>query len=70
METLKVDENLSADVTVLLQDDYSGLIVPRLDRHNKPHVFEVLARIIPKLGDEPLDGKLWIVNKHTIRIRG
>ena len=42
----------------------------RLERQDKPYVMEVFERLVPKFDDEPLAGKLWIVNEETIRIRG
>ena len=59
-----------ADIRAYPPSDYPGLIVLRLARQDKQHVLEVLARMIPILDEEKLDGKLWIVNDHTIRIRG
>ncbi len=42
----------------------------RLEHQDVPHLIEVLKRLIPRLNDEELVGKLWIVNERTIRIRG
>ena len=39
-------------------------------KHDRESILEVLTKLIPKLDDEPLTGKLWIVNRQTIRIRG
>ena len=59
-----------ADIRSYPPDAYFGIIVLRLDRQDKPHVLDILAKLIPKLNDEDLLGKLWIVNEQTIRIRG
>lgn len=67
MVTLDLD---FADIRAYPPENYFGLIVLRLDRQDKPHVLDVFARLVSKLDDEALAGKLWIVNEQTIRIRG
>lgn len=59
-----------ADIRVYRPEDYQGLIVLRLDRQDKPHVLEVFERVVERLQEEELAGKLWIVNERNIRIRG
>ena len=49
--------------------DYSGLVVLRLRRQDKPHVLEVVASLLPVLRAEPLAQRLWIVDEARIRIR-
>ena len=48
---------------------YAGIIVLRLQRQDKAHVVDVVARIVPQLDVEALRGTLWIVDEHRIRIR-
>ncbi len=59
-----------ADIRVYPPEDYSGIIVLRLDRQDKPHTMDVLEKLMSKLAEEELTGKLWIVTEETIRIRG
>jgi len=59
-----------ADIRVYPPEDYHGLIILRLDRQDKPHVLEILERVLEKLKEEKLAGMLWIVNERNIRIRG
>jgi len=59
-----------ADIRTYPPEDHFGLVVMRLDRQDKPHVLEVMSRLIPKLDEDELVGKLWIVTEKTIRIRG
>ena len=59
-----------ADIRSYPPEDYFGLVVLRLDHQDKVHVLETFTSLLPKLNDEPLVGKLWIVNERTIRIRG
>lgn len=47
----------------------TGLIVLRLNRQDKPHVLEVMSRLVPVLSTEPIAGNLWIVEEKRIRIR-
>ena len=49
--------------------DYFGLVVLRLERQDKPHILEVTAKLIARLVQEELVGKLWVVDEERIRIR-
>jgi predicted nuclease of predicted toxin-antitoxin system len=49
--------------------EYSGLLVLRLQRLDKPHVLAAFQRIMPLLETEPLERKLWIVDEHRVRLR-
>ncbi len=59
-----------ADIRVYPPRDYSGIVVLRLGRQDKPHTLEIVEQLIPKFGDEPLENHLWIVSETSIRIRG
>lgn len=58
-----------ADIRTYPPDEYSGLIVLRLSRQDKPHVVDVFRRTLKAFGNEPLEGRLWIVEEKRIRIR-
>lgn len=58
-----------ADLRTYPPERYSGLLVLRLRQQDKPHVIGVLRRLIPLLGQEPLEGRLWIVEEERVRIR-
>ena len=59
-----------ADIRTYSPSDYPGIIVLRLPRLDKPRVLSVLKRLLPLLEDEPLAGKLWIVEGTSVRVRG
>jgi predicted nuclease of predicted toxin-antitoxin system len=59
-----------ADIRAYPPNDYSGVIVLRLARLNKPRVLSVVRRLLPLLESEPLAGKLWIVEEGSVRVRG
>jgi len=59
-----------ADIRAYPPDEFAGLVVLRLERQDKPHVLNVLSRLIPQLNEDELRGKLWIVTERSIRIRG
>ena len=59
-----------ADIRAYPPAEFPGLIVLRLRQQDKLYVLDVLARLIPLLGQEPLDQHLWIVEEKRIRIRG
>jgi predicted nuclease of predicted toxin-antitoxin system len=58
-----------ADIRTYPPDEHPGLIVLRLIRQDKPHVVEVFRRTLKAIGQEPLEGRLWIVEEERIRIR-
>jgi predicted nuclease of predicted toxin-antitoxin system len=64
--TLDVD---FANVQAYPPRDYPGLVVLRLQRQDKPHVLAVVAAVVPLLGEETLEGRLWIVDESRLRIR-
>jgi predicted nuclease of predicted toxin-antitoxin system len=64
--TLDVD---FANVQAYPPRDYPGLVVLRLQRQDKPHVLAVVAAVVPLLGEETLEGRLWIVDESRVRIR-
>jgi predicted nuclease of predicted toxin-antitoxin system len=43
--------------------------VLRLNRQDKPHVLQVIARLIPVFAREEPKGHLWIVEEDQVRIR-
>ncbi len=49
--------------------DFSGIVVLRLTRQDTPHVLIVINRLREKFGQEPLIGRLWIVEEDRVRIR-
>lgn len=59
-----------ADIRTYPPQDYSGLIVLRLTWQSRRHVLAFLPRIQDLVGRERLDGKLWVVDEQSIRIRG
>lgn len=58
-----------ADIRAYPPAEFPGLIVLRVRQQDKPHVLDVLARLIQLLGQEPLDRHLWIVEETRVRIR-
>jgi predicted nuclease of predicted toxin-antitoxin system len=58
-----------ADIRAYPPASYSGLIVLRLQRQDKPHVLEVLERLVPMVASEPLVKRLWVVGERHVRIR-
>jgi predicted nuclease of predicted toxin-antitoxin system len=49
--------------------EFSGLIVLRITRQDKPHVLQVMDRVLGLFDTEILEGQLWIVDESKIRIR-
>ncbi len=58
-----------ADLRLYPPEKYSGLLVLRLGKQDKPHVLSVFRRILKVLSEESIMGHLWIVNETRIRIR-
>lgn len=66
---ITLDTNF-ADIRAYPLAHFPGLIVLRLHRQDKPHVLEVINRLLPLLSTEPLEHLLWIVEEDRVRIRG
>lgn len=47
----------------------AGIVVLRLVRQDKPWVLEVVDRLIPLFGKNPVSQELWIVEEDRVRIR-
>ena len=58
-----------ADIRAYPPAQYPGFIVLRLRKQDKPHVLEILNRMLLVFPDEPLEQHLWIVEETQIRIR-
>ena len=54
-----------ADIRAYPPADYPGIIVLRLSRLDKHRVLSALRRLVPTLDQEPLAGKLWIVERNN-----
>lgn len=58
------------DIRAYPPSQYSGLIVLRLRTQDKPHVLDILKRLLPLFSSDPLTHRLWIVEEERVRIRG
>lgn len=58
-----------SDIRAYPPEHYAGLVVLRLDHQDKPHVLQVIGRLIPMFGREEAKGHLWIVEEKQVRIR-
>ena len=58
-----------SDIRAYPPVDYAGIIVLRLARFDKHRVMSAVQRLLPMLDQEPLVGRLWIVDETTVRIR-
>jgi predicted nuclease of predicted toxin-antitoxin system len=59
-----------ADIRAYPPSEFCGLIVLRPRSQSSASVVAMLKRILPVFNAEVLDGKLWVVDEHTVRIRG
>lgn len=59
-----------ADIRAYPPGDYASIIVFRLARLDKPRVLSVAQRLLSVFEQEPLAGKLWIVEETSVRVRG
>ena len=58
-----------SDIRAYPPEQYAGLVVLRLNRQDKPHVLQAIARLIPVFAREEAKGHLWIVEENQVRIR-
>jgi predicted nuclease of predicted toxin-antitoxin system len=59
-----------ADIRTYPPNQYSGLIVMRLNSQSRTSVLRALQGLLPILEKERIDGHLWIVDETTVRIHG
>jgi predicted nuclease of predicted toxin-antitoxin system len=59
-----------ADIRAFPPATNSGIIVLRVGNQSRPHVLEVMKRVLELLKTEPVAGRLWIVTEAGVRIRG
>ncbi|MBL8825638.1 MAG: DUF5615 family PIN-like protein [Planctomycetaceae bacterium] len=59
-----------ADIRTYPPADYPGIVVLRLARVDKHRVCAAISSLLPLLERETLEGKLWIVDEASVRIRG
>ena len=57
------------DIRTCPPERFAGLIVLRLNQQNRGHVLAVLPRVLQLLKTEPLEGRLWIVDEQSLRVR-
>lgn len=58
-----------SDIRAYPPDRYSGIIVLRLQHQDAHAVMDVCRRLLPVIEQEPLNGRLWIVDERRVRIR-
>ena len=59
-----------ADIRAYPPHRYPGFLVLRVRRQDKKHLVRVFQRVIPMLKQEPVKGRLWIIEETQVRIRG
>ena len=59
-----------ADIRAYPPRQYPGFLVLRVRRQDKKHLIRVFQRILPMLEQEPVEGRLWIIEETQVRIRG
>ena len=59
-----------ADIRTYPPKEFSGVVVLRLSRQDKPNVLRVIKSLMPVLALESVERSLWIVEENRIRIRG
>jgi predicted nuclease of predicted toxin-antitoxin system len=59
-----------SDIGQYPPDDFAGIIVLRPALQNLTSLLRLMARVVVLLAQEPLNGHLWSVDDHQVRIRG
>lgn len=57
-----------SDITAFPPEEYSGIIVLRVRSQSRAHIVSVFEAVLPLLATEPLEGHLWIVEEHRVRM--
>ena len=58
-----------SDIRAYPPKEYPGLVVLRPKGQDKPHVLDIMARLVQVFSSEPLEHHLWVVEERRIRIR-
>ena len=58
-----------ADIRTYPPNELPGIIVVRSKRQDKPHILNIIQKLVPAIEKEELTGKRWIVEEKQIRIR-
>jgi predicted nuclease of predicted toxin-antitoxin system len=59
-----------ADIRAYPPEDYRGIIILRPAIQTVSSPLRLMNRALPLIGVEPLEGCIWIVDDHRVRIRG
>jgi predicted nuclease of predicted toxin-antitoxin system len=59
-----------SDIRHYPPEDYNGIIVLRPAVQNRSSLIRLINQVQALLAQEPLHGRLWIVDDHRVRIRG
>ena len=59
-----------SDIRAYAPEEFSGIIVLRVNTQAKSHIIKVFRSILPLFNREPLTRHLWIVEETKVRIRG
>jgi len=66
---ITADLDLS-DIRTYPPQQSAGYIVFRLKEQSRPRQIDLLRELLPRLDTQPLSGKLWIVERGRLRVRG
>jgi predicted nuclease of predicted toxin-antitoxin system len=59
-----------ADIRAYPPENYHGIIILRPAIQSVSSLLRLMNRTLPMFAVEPLDGCIWIVDDHRVRIRG
>ena len=58
-----------SDIREFPPEKYSGLLVLRLIRQDPEFLLLIFREVLPLLEQEPVGGRLWIIEENRVRIR-
>jgi predicted nuclease of predicted toxin-antitoxin system len=58
-----------SDIRKFPPQEHPRLIVFRLADQSRPYVLRVFQKVLDLLDNEPVEGSLWIVEEHRVRVR-
>ncbi len=59
-----------ADIFAYPPKQYAGIMVIRVGIQEKYHIIDTFRRVIPLIGHETINQRLWIIEEGRVRIRG
>ena len=59
-----------ADISAYPPEQYAGIMVIRVGIQDKYHIIDTFRQVIPLIGHETINQRLWIIEEGRVRVSG